>query len=580
MRHGLTAGLLMLALMGAAPEPSSPHSRSSPIALTPDGLLVCVVNPDSSSLSILDARSNQRVAEVALGGTPQTVAVSDDTAYVAMRERGVAVVDLARRSIRATIPGFVDAFGVAVAHDRFYVSDHGAARVRVFDRETLAGLGEVITESHPRGLAVDGAGTAVYVTHFRSGRLSIIDPVMLTVRSVVPVLADANLSQSVTLSGDGRRAYLPQTRSNATNPALLFDTTLFPIVTVIDLAIGQTLDRERFSLDVVDRPVNMPLDAVIAGGKLYVANAGSEDVSVIDLEKRSAVAHIAVAKNPRGIAVSPDEQRLYVNNVLSGTVSVIDAATDTVIATVPSTTIPLPEEILNGKRLFHSSSSEALARDRWISCASCHFDGGADGRTWFFRDGPRNTTPLFNVARTLPMHWSGDLDELQDVENTIRTVQAGTGLADGPSHCLPACDGPEKNGGRSKGLDDLAAFMRSIPPPPPPPAHPASARGQALFFDARAGCATCHPAPFFTDALRHDVGTGNGSQERKGAAFDTPSLRGAFDTAPYLHDGSAPTLESAIRRHTTTSLSDGEVSDIATFIGTIPHAYQRRRSVR
>jgi len=570
----------MLALIGAAPESPSTGSRSSPIAVTPDGLRVCVVNPDSSSLSILDARSNQRVAEVALGGRPQTVAVSDDTAYVAMRERGVAVVDLARGSVTATIPGFVDAFGVALARNRLYVSDHGAARVRAFDTETLGERGAVTTESHPRGLAIDDDGTTLYVTHFRSGRLSVIDATSLTVQRVIPALADANLSQSVTLAEDGGRAYLPQTRSNAANTALLFDTTLFPIVTVVDLATGQSLDRERISLDVADRPVSMPLDAVLARGKLYVVNAGSEDLSVIDPDKRSAVAHIAVSKNPRGIAVSPDAQRLYVNNTLSGTVSVIDAATDTVIAIVESTTIPLPEDVLNGKRLFHSSASEPLSRDRWISCASCHFDGGADGRTWFFRDGPRNTTALFNVAKTMPMHWSGDLDELQDVESTIRTVQAGTGLAEGPSHCVPACDGPDKNSGRSKDLDDLAAFMRAIPPPPSPPTHPAHARGQMLFFDPRAGCAACHPAPFFTDALRHDVGTGNGPLERKGASFDTPSLRGVFDTAPYLHDGSAPTLEIAIRRHTTTSLSDSDVSDIAAFLGSIPYASQRRRSVR
>ena len=135
-----------------------------------------------------------------------------------------------------------------------------------------------------------------------------------------------------------------------------------------------------------------------------------------------AVAHLALGSNPRGIALAPDERFAYVNNTLSGSVSVIDVAANAVVATIDVTTIPLAANILNGKRLFHTSNRTTLSKDRWISCATCHFDGGADGRTWFFRDGPRNTTALFGIGGTLPMHWSGDLDELQDVESTIRRL--------------------------------------------------------------------------------------------------------------------------------------------------------------
>jgi len=268
---------------------------------------------------------------------------------------------------------------------------------------------------------------------------------------------------------------------------------------------------------------------------------------------------------------------------LSGTVTVIDAGANSVVATIPVTTIPLEPSILNGKILFNTSNRDALARDRWIACATCHFDGGTDGRTWIFRDGPRNTPPLFGVLETMPMHWSGDLDELQDVENTIRTIQAGTGLAAGASHCEPACDTAPPNAGRSRDLDDLAAFMRTLRPPPRAvPTNDAALRGRTLFFDPRTGCASCHPPPFFTDRKKHDVGTGTSALERKGTSFDTPSLRGIAFTAPYMHDGSQATLVDVIRAPTgphglTTMLTESEKNDLTEFLRTLSFGTGARR---
>jgi large repetitive protein len=80
-------------------------------------------------------------------------------------------------------------------------------------------------------------------------------------------------------------------------------------------------------------------------------------------------------------------------------------------------------------------------------------------------------------------------------------------------------------------------------------------------------CQRCHAGPDFTDSaqgLRHNVGTlGAGSGLRLGAplvALDTPSLRGLFASAPYLHDGSAATLKDVL----TTRNPDGAHGDIAS----------------
>ena len=138
--------------------------------------------------------------------------------------------------------------------------------------------------------------------------------------------ADTNISQFIAVDREGKRAYLPQTRSNASNIAMTFDTTVFPVVSVLDLSSFSLLSRQRVTIDTADRPVNMPFAVALSpdGNRLFEANAGSDDILVIDLADNRGVGHIVVGANPRGLAISPDASRLFVSNALDGTLSVID----------------------------------------------------------------------------------------------------------------------------------------------------------------------------------------------------------------------------------------------------------------
>ena len=191
-----------------------------------------------------------------------------------------------------------------------------------------------------------------------------------------------------------------------------------------------------------------------------------------------------------------------------------------------------------------------------------------------FPMGPGNTTNLRGLADTHPLHWSADRDEVQDFEFTIRELQAGTGLLEDPHLELGS-----PNTGRSADLDALAAFVESLQPKPSPfrqpdgTLTPEAERGQAIFHRADVGCADCHIPPLFTDLLMHDIGTGHGPGELLGPGFDTPSLRGIWHTAPYLHDGRASTLQEVLITHNPTDqhgqtahLSEAEVHDLVAFL--------------
>lgn len=528
---------------------------SSAIATTLDGSTVLVVNPDSDSVTLVDAGSREVLAEVAVGVDPRTVAVADSgsRAYVANRGSDtVSVIDVgARRAISEVSVGHRP-YGVVVSPDgsRLVVAEQGDRSLRILDTATLETVAVIPVDDRPSGLAITDDGSTLIVTHLLAGTLSVVDFESPGPAVVVPLWPDSNLVQSVVLSPDSTIAYLPHTRANTTNPILTFDTTVFPLVSLVDLTTGQHLVGEQISLDSVDPPgIGLPFDAaVLPGGEvLFVVNAASNDVTVVDLVDRRGLAHIEVGDNPRGIAISPDGTTAWVNNTLAGTVSVIDTASYTVVDTIDVTEIPMPPALLLGKKLFHSSDDPRLARDQWIACNTCHFEGEQDGRTWIFGfAGPRNTTTLHGMVQTYPLRWSAEWDESADSDFAVRKEQFGAGLIDGEMH--DPLEDP--NTGQSYELDCLAAFIDSLAMPDNRLAGTldpvAVERGRVLFNDPVVACSSCHPPPYYTDFSVHDVGTADGPGERLGPEIDTPTLRDLHRSAPYLHDGSSTTLADVL----------------------------------
>ena len=585
------SALRLLLICGLLWLPASTHATSS-IGITPDGTTIFVVNPDSGSVSAIDTASETKLDELVVGRDPRILTIGPDGQRLYVTSRASATLTILATqpfSIRTKLRVGPEPYGVvADPNGRLvYVAASGAARIDVVDTELAQVVDTIATQARPKGLAIATDGTRLYVTHFLSGAVSVIDLTDRSVRAVIATGPESNIAQRIVVSPTNNRAYLPHIRSNVSNPHPLFDTTLFPVVSVVDLTTDQHLLHERLELSVVDQPVNLPFDLALSsdGQRAHLVYLGSGDMSVIDLESRTVLAHLEVGDGPRGIVLTPDDRTAYVANALSDDVSVVDLSTFEEVTRIPVTTSPLAPQVKRGKLLFISSRSTRVSRDRWMSCESCHADGEQDGRTWSFPDGPRNTTNLRGLAHTQPLHWSADRDEVQDFEFTIRELQAGTGLIEeGEPH--PELGHP--NAGLSADLDALAAFVESLQPKPSPfrladgTLTPEARRGQVVFHRADVGCADCHILPLFTDFLLHDIGTGNGPGELLGPAFDTPSLRGIWHTAPYLHDGRASTLREVVVTHNPTErhgqtahLSEAEVHDLVAFLLSLEGAKSR-----
>ena len=111
----------------------------------------------------------------------------------------------------------------------------------------------------------------------------------------------------------------------------------------------------------------------------------------------------------------------------------------------------------------------------------------------------------------------------------------------------------------------MKRWVEAVPAPVPEPAADWAAvgRGEALFAGA-ARCTSCHAGARRTNNLTVDVGTGGPLQ--------TPSLIGISARAPYLHDGSAPSLESRFdatggtKHGDTSTLGPREMADLLAYL--------------
>ncbi|MFD5428912.1 YncE family protein, partial [Streptomyces sp. NPDC127084] len=107
---------------------------------------------------------------------------------------------------------------------------------------------------------------------------------------------------------------------------------------------------------------SQPAHAVPPGTYAYVANQDDDTLSVIDTATQTVVATIPAGDGPRGVAVSPDGTRLYVANFFDDSVSVLDTATDTIVATVPVGDDPFGVAVSpDGTRVYLSSAADAVS---------------------------------------------------------------------------------------------------------------------------------------------------------------------------------------------------------------------------
>lgn len=607
---------------------------SSPLALEPQPSgtpRVWVANPDNDSVAVFDGGTLALVREIAVGTSPRSVAVAPD-GRVWVVNRGastVSIIDPSALAVSHTLAlargsephGLVFAPNAALA----YVSLEATGRLLELDATTGATQRSLDVGPYPRGLAITPDGARLLVARFitaplpgESGaepgteaagaELRVVPlPGFANVRSIglshndrsdgpIEGRGIPNYLAAPVVSPDGLHAFVPSKQDNIARGTLRdgqnldFQNSVRAVSSRVDLGLEAEVLEERIDHD------NASLASAAAfhpsGVYLFIALETSRQVAVIDAFDGTELFRIEVGRAPQGLAVSADGTRLFVQNFMDRTLGVVDLAPLVLFGELRTTALGAPESagseklsnaVLRGKRLFYDARDPRLARDSYLSCASCHADGKQDGRVWDFTgmgEGLRNTISLVGRAGGQGfLHWSANFDEVQDFEGQIRAFAGGTGLLSDADFNAGTRSQPlgDRKAGRSTDLDALAAYLESLTTPSPSPYRTASGltsqaeSGRALFSSR--GCASCHYGNTFSDEAGtglKDVGTlkDESGQRLFGplTGIDVPSLRDAWATAPYLHDGSALTIADAILAHDGVTLTSAELGDVAEFV--------------
>ncbi|HTT22943.1 MAG TPA: beta-propeller fold lactonase family protein [Candidatus Sulfotelmatobacter sp.] len=612
-------GILAVALLAIAAKPAPKQSGTSvkerylsPIemAFSPDGRLLYVVCQDSDEVRVVDAESGKVLGSIRVGHVPRGIVLSPDgrRLYVSNAwSDTVSVIDTARREVIQALPTGFEPTGVIIdkSGTTLYVANRLSSDISVIDlaaghetKRLLAGRGASY-------LAISPDGKRIYCTHiypnlgtFRSVPESEITVIDVSSRRVIdrkPLHNVAGVFHAAT-SADGKLVAVAQLRPK----------NLIPLAHVEHGAVfGDSLtlfgddvgDMVQIPIDELDRYYALPWGVVITPdkSKIFLTTAGSESVTAIDVPRLLkavrarhqsfandlsasvdyVTARIAVGHNPRGVALSPDGRRLYVANRLDDTLSVIDTKTEKVTSTIDLGGPKNIDALRRGERLFYTADFSFQGQ---FGCLNCHLDSTIDGLEWdlepdgFGKDIVDNRL-LENLAGTEPFKWNG-------------------GNPDMPTECGPRT---EKFFFRSQSfnqqeLTDLVTYVYSLPYRPNRyrlangELTSAQERGKAIFERTKTKrglsipevnqCTYCHSGPKYTNQKQFDVGTGRSTD--RSAVIDVPQLPNVADSAPYLHDGSAKSLEEIWTVYNpkdthgvTNDLTKDELNDLIEYLKTL-----------
>lgn len=592
------------------------------------------VNPDNNTVTVISAINKKKLREINVGKQPRSLAVSPNglVAVVNQRSHDLTIITSKDMQVINTVPlPFASQpYGILFdpSGDFAYVTLPATGELLKISAISGEIVATVKLGGSPRHMAMTGDGQKLYIARYitapvtdehtavpnpqanEGGEVTAIDVENFNVTSSIYLQADLDSDSPVSARGipnylgapvispDGRFAWVPAKKDNIFRGMLRdgqpldFAHTLRAVTSKLDL----TSDQEIFTQRIDHNHAGLATAGVFGpnGNYLFIALETSREIAVIDAYTGSELFRFFTEYAPQGLALSDDGRHLYVHNYMSRSVTIygltplVENSVQVVRRLKEVKTVSnerLSNQVLRGKQLFFDALDDRLARDNYLSCASCHQDGGQDGRVWDMTslgEGLRNTIALrgrSGVGHGL-LHWSANFDEVQDFEGQIRTFAEGAGLMADIDFKQGTRNQPlgDSKAGISADLDALAAFLGSLNRFDPSPYRLEEATlsseaiaGKSVFINH---CASCHGGVNFSKSSAvsalEDIGTIKASSglrsDQSLTALDVPTLRDVWSTAPYLHDGSAKTLTAAIRAHDDITLSSAAIAQAVAYI--------------
>lgn len=548
-------------------------------ASSSDGSKLYVTAQDADLLLVVNTKEQKVETKIEVGRRPHSVVLSKDGKSVFVSNQwanNVFVIDLKNEHVTDTIPTGGGPAGMDLSRDgkTLYVANTYTNNISVIDVAKKQEIKRLHGGNYPTGVSTSPVGDVVFVSSQRTLPIEFrtAPQTEVTVLNAHTNRVDkrrnfisAHIMENVTVTPDGEMAIVTLIRPKNLVPSAQIERGW-----MMNHGIGVILKDGTMAQFLLDEPNAFyadPYDVVVHpnGRYAYVSHAGADIVSVIDLNEirallseaseedllnfsnhlglssRYVMKRIKTGSNPRGLEISPDGKLIYVMEQMTDHISVIDTKKMEVINTID---LGGPKRITaarKGGQLFRNAGHTFHEQ---YSCYTCHPDGHEDGLTYDLTGSGKNfanVQTLRDLEGTAPFKWNG--------KNVSVYMQCGIRFSKFVTRTESFT--PEN-------LDALVAYIkRELTHPPNLHISPngalseAQKRGKSIYertmtndgreIPVKDRCITCHNGVNYSNFEMADVGTLKDNDDP--TRYDSPNLNNVYESAPYLHDGSAATLE-------------------------------------
>jgi YVTN family beta-propeller protein len=278
----------------------------SAIAMSPSGGRVYVTSRGDARLTVIDTSTNTVIGSMTEGTDPTDITVSPDGALFISQARGsVDVVDpVALRVMRTiSVPGAPISVALNRAGTRLYVADFRGGNLVTVDTSNERVISSVRVGKAPVDVTLNPAGTVAYVTHRKTAVVTVVDTVS---NSVIARITSGlrGVATRTVVEPVAPRAYVTLQAGLRQGSVAVVDTRT---------------NRVTGHIQVGYQPTDMAFDA--EGTRGYVVNSYSS-LTVIDTVSGTVVRTIHIGGTPRNLVIGPRGERAYVT-VMPETVRVL-----------------------------------------------------------------------------------------------------------------------------------------------------------------------------------------------------------------------------------------------------------------
>jgi len=281
------------------------------------------------------SRESNPVDGILVNSFPVDLAINPvtDKLYVTNEfSHTVSVVDTKTDEVVSTIQVGLRPYGLDIDPivNRIYVTNIDSDTVSVIDGSTDKVVSEISSVSNPVGITINSLRSMVYVTNIDENTLSMIDSVKGTVTKNITV--GINPFAIGVYQQDRNNDFLYATNSLSNTVSVIRSNSTTDVViknvTVGNFPVGVAVDQDR--------------------NIVYVTNMRSNSLTLIDAITNEVIKNVTVGNLPVGVAVDQATHMVYVSNTFDNTVSVISPSSTIVVKNIrvnpnnPDIERPLP----------------------------------------------------------------------------------------------------------------------------------------------------------------------------------------------------------------------------------------------